>query len=332
MTIARTELVERIRELLLQRQVRVDKADLCASIIAESTADGVISHGIARLPRLLDQIDAGDIDPAAEPVKLDAPSAPAMEGYDGHRGIGISNAAFAADRAMALAGESGIGMVALRNTSHWLRAGSYGWRAVRRGFALICWTNTTANMPAWGADRPVIGNNPMVIAVPGVDGDDSLVVDMAMSQYSWGRIGETRRAGGQLEVAGGWDRNGELTRNPDEISESGLALPAGYWKGSALSMVLDLFAAAASGGQATADIPPRETNISQIFIAVRMGDRGRSALSAELGRLARSLENSRREGSPPPRYPGESSLARRRRSDEAGIEIPDDLWREIEAR
>jgi 3-dehydro-L-gulonate 2-dehydrogenase len=86
MTIARTELVERIRELLLQRQVRVDKADLCASIIAESTADGVISHGIARLPRLLDQIDAGDIDPAAEPVKLDAPSAPAMEGYDGHRG------------------------------------------------------------------------------------------------------------------------------------------------------------------------------------------------------------------------------------------------------
>jgi 3-dehydro-L-gulonate 2-dehydrogenase len=248
MTIARTELVERIRELLLQRQVRVDKADLCASIIAESTADGVISHGIARLPRLLDQIDAGDIDPAAEPVKLDAPSAPAMEGYDGHRGIGISNAAFAADRAMALAGESGIGMVALRNTSHWLRAGSYGWRAVRRGFALICWTNTTANMPAWGADRPVIGNNPMVIAVPGVDGDDSLVVDMAMSQYSWGRIGETRRAGGQLEVAGGWDRNGELTRNPDEISESGLALPAGYWKGSALSMVLDLFAAAASGG------------------------------------------------------------------------------------
>jgi 3-dehydro-L-gulonate 2-dehydrogenase len=330
MNIPKPRLVKRIRELLLQRQVGAETAELCATVIAESTADGVISHGIARLPRLLEQIDAGEVDPSAAPVLLEAPAFPGVERYDGRGGIGIVNAAFATDRAVALAAKNGIGMVTMRNTSHWLRASTYGWRAVDSGCALICWTNTTANMPAWGSDRPVIGNNPLVIAVPGTGDEDSLVVDMAMSQFSWGRIGETRRAGKQLEVAGGWNGDGELTRDPGEILDSGLALPAGYWKGSALSMVLDLFAAALSGGRASADIPPIETTNSQVFIAVRMGDGERSSLAAELKQLSERLDESRRDGFPAPRYPGQSSIARRRRSDEVGIEIPDELWNRID--
>ena len=69
-------------------------------------------------------------------------------------------------RAIALARAHGIGCVALANTNHWMRGGSYGWQAADAGVIGICWTNTLANLPPWGAADPRIGNNPLVIAVP----------------------------------------------------------------------------------------------------------------------------------------------------------------------
>ena len=72
----------------------------------------------------------------------------------------------AADRAMQLATVNGIGCVALANTNHWHRGGTYGWRAAKKGFAFICWTKTIDNMPAWGAKDARLGNNPLVFALP----------------------------------------------------------------------------------------------------------------------------------------------------------------------
>ena len=89
------------------------------------------------------------------------------------------------ERAIALGREHGMGCVALANTNHWMRGGTYGWQAVDAGAIGICWTNTMANLPAWGAAEPRVGNNPLVIAVPHARGP--VVLDMAMSQFSSGR-------------------------------------------------------------------------------------------------------------------------------------------------
>ncbi|STM18251.1 2,3-diketo-l-gulonate reductase [Escherichia coli] len=45
------------------------------------------------------------------------------------------------DRAIELAADHGIGLVALRNANHWMRGGSYGWQAAEKGYIGICWTN-----------------------------------------------------------------------------------------------------------------------------------------------------------------------------------------------
>jgi 3-dehydro-L-gulonate 2-dehydrogenase len=57
----------------------------------------------------------------------------------------------ATDRALDLAARHGLSVVALRNTTHWMRGGAFGWRAAEKGKILIAWTNTEAVMPAWGA-------------------------------------------------------------------------------------------------------------------------------------------------------------------------------------
>ena len=90
--------------------------------------------------------------------------------YNGNMGPGVLNALYCADRAMELADQYGIGMVGIRNTTHWMRGGTYGLYAARKGYAAIMWTNTESVMPPWGAKECRLGNNPFVMAVPGADG------------------------------------------------------------------------------------------------------------------------------------------------------------------
>src|SRR6201999_3375347 len=101
-----------------------------------------------------------------------------------------------------------------------------------------------------------------------------VVLDMAMSQFSYGALAAYAARGKQLPVPGGYDAAGNLTTDPAAIEASNRALAIGYWKGSALSLVLDMLAAMLSGGLATHQIPRdpfRESGLSQIFLAIDAG-------------------------------------------------------------
>ena len=102
---------------------------------------------------------------------------------------------------MELASIYGIGCVGLQNTNHWMRGGSYGWRAAEKGKLFIGWTNTMPNMPPWGGSEPTLGNNPFVLAIPREEGH--LVLDMAMSQYSYEKLEWHMRSGTDLPEYGG---------------------------------------------------------------------------------------------------------------------------------
>ena len=179
------ELHDTLRRALLATGMEADRADLSARLFAEASRDGVASHGLNRFPRFMRMIARGVVDVRARPARLAAHGA--LERWDGHGGPGNLNACEAMARAIALGREHGIGCVALANTNHWMRGGSYGWQAADAGVIGICWTNTLANLPPWGAADPRVGNNPLVIAVPREAGH--VVLDMAMSQFSVGDAG-----------------------------------------------------------------------------------------------------------------------------------------------
>lgn len=253
--------------VLLKLGFEPKRARRCAQLFTETDRDGVYSHGLNRFPRFLAMIQSGLIDIHAEPELL--ASFGAMERWDGNIGPGNLNAWLCMERAIALAREQGIGCVALANTNHWMRGGSYGWQAADAGVIGICWTNTLPNLPPWGASDPRVGNNPFVIAVPRPAGH--IVLDMAMSQFSYGALASYRMRGELLPVDGGFDSDGMLTRDPGAIEDSNRPLPIGFWKGSGLALMLDLLAAMLSGGKASYQIDPipeRETRVSQVFMAI----------------------------------------------------------------
>jgi 3-dehydro-L-gulonate 2-dehydrogenase len=319
-----------LHRAMLRLGLTESRASTCARLFAETTRDGVYTHGLNRFPRFAEMVANGVVDVHAEPTK--AAGLGALERWDGHRGVGNLNALACMDRAMVLAREHGIGGVALGNTNHWMRGGSYGWHAAEQGLFAICWSNTLANLPAWGATTPTLGNNPLVIAIPRPGGH--VVLDMAMSQFSYGTLAAYSKRGQLLPVDGGFDAAGNLTKDAAAIEASQRALPVGYWKGSGLSLVLDMLASMLSGGLATHQIPLdplRESGISQIFLAI---DPKSVAGPQQLARIAEGILNSLGEAAladpaKPVRYPGEETVRVREENMRLGVPVDPDIWQRI---
>src|SRR5512146_2361696 len=112
---------EVILEACLKAGMGEEEARICAKTHAESSCDGVYSHGLNRVPRFVDYIHRGWVDPKARPTLVRKLSV--IEIYDGNLGPGILNARAATERAMEIAAEQGVGIVTLRNTTHWMRGG-----------------------------------------------------------------------------------------------------------------------------------------------------------------------------------------------------------------
>ena len=324
-------LKETIKKAFLNAGLSEEQAEACATVHAQSSCDGVFSHGLNRVARFCDYVSKGWVDPAARPELLHARGA--AEHYDGHMGIGVLNAQFCMDRAIALAKEHGIGMVALRNTTHWMRGGSYAWRAADAGFMGLCWTNTESCMPLWGSKEPSVGNNPFCIGIPHKDGH--IVLDMAMSQYSYGKLQVTRLAGKQLPYPGGFDKDGNLTSDPGAIEQTMRILPAGYWKGSGLALVLDMaaamLAAGKSGDVVTDDNLGSCGGCCQIFIAFDpYMFSSKDEVEAMLAHRIESVHSAApvREGGHVS-YPGERTAKTRADQQAHGVEVDEGVWAEV---
>jgi len=160
------------------------------------------------------------------------------------------------------------------------------------------------------------------------------VLDMAMSQFSYGALESYRRRGEQLPVEGGFDAEGKLTRDPGAIEKSQRLLPIGFWKGSGLAVMLDLIAAMTSLGNATHQVANdslRETGLSQMFIAIdpkNLGDTARIEQIAD--EVVDSLHRSRPAvETKAVRYPGENTLRLREENLRLGLPIDEGIWKEI---
>lgn len=319
-----------LEDILLARDCPAAKAEAVAREMVRNSLEGKYSHGIQRFPLLVQALDKGLIRPRAEPAKLFAFGG--FERWDGGSGLGITNALFSMERAMDLAKLHGLGCVAMRNTNHWLRAATYGYLACSQGMAGICFSNTMPNMPAWGAEDPRLGNNPLVLAFPWKDG--AILVDTAMSQFSYGALENAMLQGDRLPVPGGFDASGRLTDDPKAVFDSRRLVPMGFWKGSALSFVLDVFASGLSQGNsvsAVGSLTDGERDLSQVFIALDLGAIApRESTEAIVGAAIDYLQASRPDGSGTPIvYPGQRMKAIRARNEAQGIPVDGRVWERI---
>ncbi len=318
-------------QILIKNQFSINDAVTLSNIFAENSLEGVYTHGVNRFVRFIEYVQKGYIKTGIQPVLKNKLGG--IEQWDGCLAPGPLNALFAAETSMKLASGNGIGCVSMANTNHWMRGGTYGKLAAEAGFIFIGWTNTISNMPAWGAVDARLGNNPFVLAVPNDDG--AIVLDMALSQYSYGAMELAVMKNEPLAYPGGYTIAGELTNDPAAILQSRRLLPAGYWKGAGLALLLDILATVLSGGLSTHQISQREADYgaSQVFIAIditKLANHStiQTAVKSILDDYSSSLPES---ASAKIIYPGQKAMAIRKQNLAEGIPVAEDIWNEIEA-
>lgn len=260
-------------ESILQA-VGVPPADAAttADNLIHANLRGVDTHGITRvLVPYVRRIQHGQMDPRTSvTVVRDRPSTALL---DGHNGVGQVVAARAMRLAIEKAGQTGCAWVGVRHGNHFGAAAYYALMAAERDMVGMVATNGPAAVAPWGGRQAMLSTNPIAFAIP-AGGEPPLVLDMATTVVSRGRIHLFARQ--NLEIPPSWalDERGEPTTNPNAALR-GTLMPVGGYKGYGLSLVIDALSGVLMGagygmhaGGYLTDYSAPPQNVGSLFAAV----------------------------------------------------------------
>lgn len=312
-----------LRSLLASIFERHGASPEVAAILAGNCAsvqrDGAESHGVFRIPGYVATLASGWVDPRAVPVVTDA--APGFVSVDAMNGF--AQPALAAAQALVTnkARENGIALLAIHNSHHF----SALWPDVepfaRDGLVALAFVNSMACVVPHGGQRALFGTNPIAFAAPRA-GADPLVFDLATSAMAHGDVQIAAREGQLLPEGVGVDRDGMPTSVPAAVLDGGALCPFGGHKGSALSMMVEILAAALTGGNFSFEFdwsghPGAQTpRTGQLLIVIDPSRQAGNSFAARIESLVREMKAAGQA-----RQPGERRYLQRAASERDGVPI-----------
>jgi LDH2 family malate/lactate/ureidoglycolate dehydrogenase len=242
-------------DVLSQLGVPVEKGDICVEAFLFGSLRGIDTHGFfALLPRLVREIRAGMVEPGADiRIVRREPSTLLM---DGCSGPGPVTAYQSMKEAMRLGRENGIGGVSTYNCNHFGAASFYGLQAVGADMIGLTFSNATPRVVPYGGRQGVHGTNPVSFAIP-AHKYPPLVVDIATSASSAGKISKALKKGERIPEGWALDQEGNPTTDPEKALR-GFLLPMADHKGYGLGLVVDILTGALAGSFCGKGVPPLE--------------------------------------------------------------------------
>jgi len=247
-----------MRKGFIAAGVPENDAAVCAAVLIESDKRGIESHGVGRFkPIYIDRIADGILDPVTNMEIIRDHKACAV--IDGHNGMGHVIGVRSMELAIQKAKEHGLGMVAVRNSTHYGIAGYYALMAAREN--MICFTGTNARpsiAPTFGVEN-MLGTNPLTIGFP-TDEDFPFVIDCATSITQRGKIEHYARIGKTMPAGWVQDENGEAVTDPDAALKGliagncaltplgGIGEELAGYKGYGYATVIEVLSAALQAG------------------------------------------------------------------------------------
>jgi LDH2 family malate/lactate/ureidoglycolate dehydrogenase len=283
---------------------------------------GTDSHGVSRVPRYLEMIAAGELNPRAGASTLAETAGTVL--IDADRAAGPVAMTAAMDAAMARARDAGIGLALVRATTHTAALGYYGERAAQAGFAAVLMAASVPNMAYHGARAAGVSTAPLCIAVPG-GAHGPIVLDMASGIVSVGGLAQARRAGQPLPEGWALDAEGNPTTDPQRAE---IPLPLAGPKGSGLALMIECLTSLIAANPILADSlgrPAAERRHRQNALAIAI-DIARFAAPAAFGqevdRLVAALKALPRAAGVEILMPGERGSREFERRARDGIPVP----------
>ncbi len=270
-TFSAEKLTEFAAALLTAGGLGKEEALLVAWSLVGGNLRGYDSHGVMRIPQYLGQVAKGDTVPDAEFEVLK--ETPSLLTVDAHWGFGQRQARQFTERLIEKAKAAGVAVGTMIRSAHVGRLGEYCEMATEAGLIGMMMVNNhgavhRVSPPGGKASR--LSTNPMAVAIP--HGDEPIVVDFCTSATAEGKVRVLKMAG--QKCPDGWilDSQGRPTNDPNDLygNPHGSLRPMGgdqAHKGFGLSLMVDIFCGALSGGRCSREVPSNQVG-NGVFMMV----------------------------------------------------------------
>lgn len=252
------ELKKFMKDVLISIKVPNDDAEIVSDVLITADKTGIDSHGIGRFkPIYIDRLDEGILNPATKVDIIKDNCAIAV--LDANNGFGHVAGKKAMDMAIEKANIYGLGMVTVKNSSHYGIAGYYAMMATKAGMIGITGTNARPSIaPTFGVEN-MLGTNPLTFGIP-TDEEFDFILDCATSTSQRGKIEKYARE--EKTLPEGWviDHMGYSETNPDKVLENlingsaaltplgGIGEDTGGYKGYGYATVVEILSASLHAG------------------------------------------------------------------------------------
>lgn len=333
-TFAPADLRALIADVFVKSGVAPDISEVVAQALVRAEADGISSHGVARVPPYAEQAKCGKVDGHARPTVTR--TAAAVLDVDSRIGFAFPAIRAGLEQAAEIVGETGIVAVSIKHSHHFGVAGHHVEDAANRGLVALAFSNTPSAIAPWGGKTALYGTNPIAFASPRTDGRAPLVIDLSVSTVARGKVVLAAKSGTPIPDDWALDAEGHATTDAQAGLDGSMAPLGGRTagaKGAALGLMIEMLCGALTGSNfgyegssffEPTGAPPSIGHLILVMDPAAFGGGAGFAARAE----EMFAEILKQDGT---RLPGDSRLGKRAAA-EREITIPDGLADDLRAR
>lgn len=325
--------LERLVDAALQRAgAGAAMAAAAARALVLAEAQGIGSHGLARVAQYCTHLRNGRVDGAAVPRVQQARGGTVL--VDAGAGLAFAACELAVAEGLQRARTHGVAFAGVRRSHHCGVLVDHLRPAAAAGLVALGFANSPAAMPAAGGRHAIFGTNPVAAVFPRAAAD-ALLIDLSLSEVARGKVMLAAKEGRPIPPGWALDRDGQPTTDA-EAALAGAMLPIGAAsspKGAMLALVVELLVTALIGanfGFEASSFFVDEGNrpgIGQAFLFVDPEAlAGRASYLERLELLVREMQHDVGV-----RLPGARREALRRRAAAEGVEVSDAMCDSLRA-
>jgi len=328
----RKKLKKIVKNIFINHGLNNQHAEISTHYIIQAELFGVPSHGLTRLKMYCNRIKKKLINSKPK-IKIKKISQ-SISHIDADNSIGFVAADIGIKKAISNAQKTGFGLVGIKNSGHYGLSSFYAEQAVKKNLVVWCFTNAPPAIAPYGSRKALFGTNPICFGTP-TGNKIPFILDTSASIINRGKIRRAEKLGLKIPYGVALDKYGKPTTNPKKAIE-GVQLPIAGFKGSGLAWMVDIVSGVLTGANHGGKVKDPfddltgPQNVGHLFIAIKpsvfVGKNYLPQVKKNLKEVKRLPKSNKIKEI---LYPGENKYANYKKNLKKGIEIPNNILKEI---
>ena len=306
-------------------------AKICSSALINAELVGAQSHGLSRLKMYCDRIKKKVINPKPK-IKIKNISQ-SISYIDANNSIGFVAADIGIKKAITNAKKTGIGLVGIKNSGHYGLSGYYAEQAVKKNLITMCFTNAPPAIAPYGSIKSLFGTNPICFGTP-TSTKIPFILDTSVSMINRGKIRMAAKMGKKIPKYVALDKFGYPTTDAKKAL-AGVQLPIAGFRGSGLAWMIDILSGVFTGSNHGGKVKDPfddftgPQNIGHLFIVMKPNLFNKNYNHEIKENIKRIKKLPKIKGVKKILYPGQNKYDRYNKNLKKGIQIPQNILKEI---